>query len=98
LRVVIALVLAVLAGFMPRVVAVQAVCHESCPDDDEDGRCPPGCMDCTCCVRAPSMARVEATLPVPPTPHLQRARPADETIPASAELREVLHIPKLSVG
>ncbi|MFW5920492.1 MAG: hypothetical protein ACOCUS_01530 [Polyangiales bacterium] len=27
----------------------EADCEQSCPGDDEEGNCPPGCDDCGCC-------------------------------------------------
>lgn len=29
--------------------AETADCEESCPGDDAEGDCPPGCDDCSCC-------------------------------------------------
>jgi hypothetical protein len=71
-------------------------CVQSCDDDDADGRCPPNCGDCTCCTHPapliPAVTRLGAVRAAPQPRRLALV----ESLPASADPREVFHIPKLA--
>ena len=95
LRIVVALLLLVVSGASGGGFRTTgARCTETCRDDDDSGKCPPSCVDCSCCVGAPVVVRtevisfagmgVEAQLPVT-TP---------DAMPPQPELRGVDHVPK----
>ncbi len=77
--------------------AVGEACTQSCPDDDERGRCASDCDDCLCCVHArPVMlARAAALLPGRPGP-LRIDR--EDQAPPSADVGDILHVPILALA
>lgn len=67
-------------------------CAESCPDDDDEGSCPPNCS-CVCCPHAVPIASARV-LPVRlPAPRRIRIEQRD-TEPPAAPLADILHVPK----
>ena len=68
-------------------------CQERCADDNDDGQCAPGCHDCTCCSGVRVVTPREQAAGAPATPG-RRLRPRATLCPASAEPREILHVPK----
>ena len=73
-------------------------CVQSCDDDGPDGRCPPDCGDCVCCAHQPPIAAQTFVLAPPPADHLQMIGGDADRQPASADPREVQHIPKTLPG
>ena len=90
-----ALLLLVLSGFSSATLgATRARCEQTCPDDDEQGQCPPGCMDCTCCVRTTALVRTDSISFIvysveAPSPFVNA-----DLLPPQPDLREVEHVPK----
>ena len=85
-----ALFVAFATGETPLLEVV--ACVDACGDDDETGHCAPGCDDCSCCARAPSL----------PTPTVAKPRPLMvdarlpeflQLVPPSPEPHEILHVP-----
>ncbi len=74
--------------------ATETVCAQRCPDDDASGQCAPDCADCSCCGHVRSIAAPVS----PPSLLLEAPRPRlvlwDEAAPASADLDDILHVPK----
>ena len=67
-------------------------CIETCPDDDQDGKCPPAC---TCACHAPRRpAPAGAVAVVAPAPESAKRSAFDEELPASPEPSEIWHVPK----
>ena len=96
LRVLVALLLLVLSGMSQGAFgAGSARCEETCPDDDDEGQCPPGCADCSCCVRAPVLVRVDAITFLVIGVEAPAAFPRADDLPAQPDLQEVDHVPKL---
>jgi hypothetical protein len=67
-------------------------CDQACAGD-VDGKCPPACHDCTCClyrtpVPMPVAVTVEAPLLSVPVPEFR------EVFPPSPEPHDILHVPK----
>ncbi|MFY1826163.1 hypothetical protein ACN47A_09645 [Myxococcus fulvus] len=79
--------------------ASDTVCAQRCPDDDSSGQCAPDCADCTCCghVRSVSAAPVASSslLWIAPRP---RPVMVDEDAPASADLDDILHVPRADLA
>lgn len=79
------------------VCSADSTCSQSCPDDNSNGQCPPGCADCACCGHLPSIPSPHADGPAlyaavePATPIV------DERAPPSAEPHDILHVPKLAL-
>jgi hypothetical protein len=85
-----------LLALVQTVVAAETAgtqCIETCPDDDQDGRCPPAC---TCACHAPRKpvpaGVVEFVAPAPPG---ARRCPVDVEVPTSPEQSEIWHVPKV---
>jgi hypothetical protein len=68
-------------------------CQERCADDLDDGNCAPGCHDCSCCQPVRLVATREHTAGGPATAG-RKLPPPTALRPASAEPREILHVPK----
>jgi hypothetical protein len=68
-------------------------CQERCADDLEDGECAPGCHDCSCCQAVRIVTPREQVAGAPTTPGHTLRLPTPIR-PASAEPREILHVPK----
>ena len=93
-RTLVALLLLVLSSFSTVTQgATRGRCEETCPDDDDQGQCPPGCMDCTCCLRTTALVRTDAisfvvfSVEAPPFVNA-------DVFPVQPELRKVDHVPK----
>jgi len=56
-----------LGQLVTELVEVDGGCGTSCPGDDDDGHCPPGCDKCACCptVLPAILTGALAPLPVP---------------------------------
>ena len=69
-------------------------CTQPCPDDDDEGTCPPNCTFCICCAHMPpiTVVRTGLLVRVPATPVQFHVT---ESIPSSAEPADILHVPKL---
>ena len=80
------------------ISAVGDACVQGCEDDAPDGTCPPNCADCICCGhQAPAV--VDSFTLVPPTAHDGGLFASDtDDQPASADPRELQHIPKSLLG
>lgn len=68
-------------------------CSQLCPDDDQEGRCPPDCACCTCC------AHVQPVTVIAPvaglfTPSSPIRFHEHGSIPASVDQRDIFHVPK----
>ena len=73
-------------------------CVQGCDEDAPDGSCPPDCSDCVCCAHQAPIAVDSFTL-APPTMHDGgRFAPDADDEPASADPRELQHIPKSLLG
>ncbi len=81
------------SGIFAATSADESRCKQPCPDDDDEGHCPPNCAFCACCAHMPTVTVVRASvlLKVPPTPVLFHVV---EVIPPSAEPADILHVPK----
>jgi hypothetical protein len=78
----------------PAAHVIDQSCAQTCDDDDQDGRCPPDCADCSCCAHAaPVVVTAMRVTVLPIAPELCRFARA-ETLPTSADPNEVFHIPK----
>jgi hypothetical protein len=69
------------------------ICVETCPDDDEQGQCAPGCDDCSCCnhVRTAALKPAGILLETVDTERcLARSTPA----PPPVDVRGIRHVPK----
>jgi len=70
-------------------------CERSCPDDDQDGRCPAGCVDCSCSGNpTPLISKPTPFNPPLPAP-LRASLVSSEDLPRSADPQELLRVPKL---
>jgi hypothetical protein len=73
-------------------------CMQDCDDDGPDGRCPPNCADCVCCTHQSPLVVDTFTLAPPALHHGQRFALDAVDEPASADPRELQHIPKSLIG
>lgn len=83
-------------GFLPSIEG--DVCTQSCPDDDANGKCAPDCADCACCghVRTVALPLSGLSSPAPvPRPRLV-AHEEDE--PPSADVGDILHVPRAALA
>ena len=71
-----------------------ASCSQPCPDDDEDGRCPPDCGFCTCCAHTPSVTTVAHVVRYSALVSRLRFH-APESFPTSTEPAAIFKVPKL---
>jgi len=69
-----------------------AACSEPCPDDDENGQCPPECSDCTCCLHLP-LSLIVAELKTQLSSGSDRAPEQQQAEPESPEPGDILHVP-----
>ena len=95
LRIVLAIGLATWVAFSAGAVtnSASAPCAAHCDDDDEQGNCAPGCVDCACCPHLRlSFTVVELRLAAPATDEPVPELPV--TKPPSPEPGDVLHVPK----
>lgn len=68
-------------------------CASECPDDAEDGTCPPDCHDCPCC----AIVRLTApgAAPTVGRPEAGALSPLEVPVaPDSGDPSEVFHVPK----
>lgn len=72
-------------------------CSQPCPDDDEDGHCPPDCGFCTCCAHTPSVTAVVHVVRYAALVSRLRFE-APDPIPATVEPADILHVPKPSLA
>ena len=70
-------------------------CVETCPDDDDQGRCPPVCVSCAC------VGHARADLPRPATvaasADARDLRPFEaDAAPSAPHRPDILHVPLLA--
>ena len=95
LRVVFVLTGLVLGFGGARALAAEGdLCVQTCDDDAPDGTCPPDCGDCVCCAHQLPVVADSFTLAPPVAQHRDRFAVDTDDQPASADPREVQHIPK----
>ncbi len=92
-----ALLLAVLAlGASSGALGLMQVCVETCPDDDDEGRCPADCTDCACCLTPTVITGAPRQIGV--LPSLHTAGPACPThvvaMYSQVDSTEIPHVPK----
>lgn len=87
-----ALALAVFQAVGSRLPGVRIACVETCPDDDDQGACPPAC-DCAC--RAPHRISLAAPAALPEPALCGEAFVATAaTTPPEPDPRALLHVPR----
>jgi hypothetical protein len=69
------------------------VCAESCPDDDANHQCAPGCGDCGCCVARPPMLPAASGILVVEATQQARAMPINAGSPSSPDPKDIPHVP-----
>lgn len=75
------------------------LCEIDCEDDAQGKSCPPSCTTCSCPMRAASPLIVARAVVAAPVPLVSRvARPARESLPASPDPSEILHVPRSPVA
>ncbi len=81
------------------VDAAESDCRGECPDDDEDGDCPPGCDACFCCPAASSPAVGPAVFAGAFwTSRATAGQPLDAGEAEEGVLSRVFHPPRAIVG
>ena len=98
LRIVFVLAGAVLAFDGAHALVAQGECVQSCEDDGPDGTCPPDCADCSCCAHQTPLVAHSFTLTPSSEPKVSCASFDGDELPASADPRELQHIPKSLLG
>lgn len=73
-------------------------CVQGCDDDTPDGKCPPDCGDCVCCAHQAPLVAETFTLVAPSSDRARRFHSDRNEAPASADPREVQHVPKSLLG
>jgi hypothetical protein len=73
-------------------------CLQRCDDDGPGGTCPPNCADCVCCAHQSPIVADTFCLAPPAIHDGQRFTVDADDAPASADPRELQHIPKSLLG
>ncbi|XXF77132.1 hypothetical protein P2318_29370 [Myxococcaceae bacterium GXIMD 01537] len=79
-------------GVLPAVSG--EVCVENCADDDPRGQCAQDCTDCTCCSHVRTVTALAPTSTRLPSNLSSSLIEHEEKEPPSADVRDILHVPR----
>ena len=68
-------------------------CEQDCSGDGPEGTCAPLCLECACCPTHRTLAQAE-DIHAAPALAMLASEPEAESLPASAEPAEILHVPR----